>query len=101
MMLERSVMHQLMEPDGTLHPILEESPSMENGDNSSGTQNHNRSGGSGLNLRTKLNNIPMMDSSLNDRVVEDSPPLRMPFGTTLGAAGQESYRQQVTPMILP
>ena len=37
MMLERSVMHQLMEPDGTLHPILEESPSMENGDNSSGT----------------------------------------------------------------
>jgi hypothetical protein len=85
-MLERSVMHQLMEADGTLHPILEESPSMENGNNSSGTQNHNRSGGSGLNLRTRLNSIPMMDSSLNDRVVEESPPLRIPFGTTLGGA---------------
>ncbi len=85
-MLEKSVMHQLMDADGTLHPILEESPSMENGDNSSGTQNHNRSGGSGLNLRARLNNIPMMDSSLNDRLVEDSPPLRLPSGA-LGGLG--------------
>jgi|LauGreDrversion4_2_1035121.scaffolds.fasta_scaffold534468_1 hypothetical protein len=53
MMLEKSVMHQLMEPDGTLQPILEESPSMENGEHSSGTQHgNNRSAGSGgFNIR--------------------------------------------------
>jgi hypothetical protein len=69
-----------MEPDGTLKPIIEESPSME--EHSSGTQHNaaNRSTGSGggFNLRNNLNSIPLMDSSLNDRIAEDSPPLRMP-----------------------
>ncbi len=34
--LQKSIMHELMEPDGTLKPILEESPSMEEKEGSSG-----------------------------------------------------------------
>ncbi len=78
-MLQRSVMMDLMEPDGTLHPIIEESPSMEGGDGSSGNAlpirgtGANSSQGSGFNLRKNLNDVKMLDS-LNDRDLGQESP---------------------------
>jgi hypothetical protein len=48
--LQKSIMHELMEPDGTLQPILEESPSMEEKEGSSGGQTR-MAGSQGFNLR--------------------------------------------------
>jgi len=36
----------------------------------------------------------MMNSSLNDRIVEESPPLRLP-------SGNDSFKKMPTPNIVP
>lgn len=57
--LQNSIMHELMEPDGTLQPILEESPSMEEKEGSSGGNLQQQQSSGGFNIRNHLADVKM------------------------------------------
>ncbi len=69
-------MHELMEPDGTLQPILEESPSMEEKEGSSGGNLNNGNSITGVfNIRNNLADVKMTSNHSIKEVNESEKKL--------------------------